>query len=89
MAFANGTFFASDAGAALEDTPKAIVRSVLDEIIYKVEHGIVRQPTTTPAPAPASVSPGLPTPLPVHVAESVLAEDKPSWAAIVKNSKSI
>lgn len=84
MAFANGTFFANDIGAALEETPKAIIRSVLDEIIYKVEHGLVRAPTTTPAPA--SASPALPTPLPVHVAESVLAEDNPSWAAIVKRT---
>jgi hypothetical protein len=84
MAFANGSFFANELGAALEETPEAIVRSVLDEIIYKVEHGLVRAPTSTPTPA--SASPALPTPLPVHVAESVLAEDKPSWAAIVKNS---
>ena len=84
MAFANGSFFATEMGAALEETPESIVRSVLDEIIYKIEHGLARPPVTPPPPDTAS--PALPTPLPVNVAESVLAEDKPSWAAIVKRT---
>ena len=85
MAFTNGSFFANELGAALEETPEAIVRSVVEEMLYKIEHGLVRPPETPPPPATAS--PALPTPLPVHVAESVLVEDRPSWAAIVKRSQ--
>ena len=84
MAFVYGSFYANELGAALEETPEAIVRSVLEEIVYKVEHGLVRPPVTPPPSDTAS--PALPTPLPVHVAESVLVEDRPSWAAIVKRS---